>query len=330
MHKITPLLLPELQLLKLPSKSKKLGTNFFFRDLIQSKKTSWQLAQTQKQPATQLCKKASLKIYQTSLCFFLSLRVSLSLSQEKAPNPNTKVPGKFPRLFSFCKFFSLKLLVQCPWQFLTLSQWRSWWTPQASYLEGKKMRQKNIQNKTKTQTQTQTREKKKKKDNLDQLDKAATMLTNWAATQQRTGTMGFENNSRFLRKAIKQSEDERLPPVLSGIAKSYPGSLILCICSELAVGTRESLVCFFITLVLFFSFSSHSDFGKQNPTQKRKKTPGKKNLKPSLKLSGNGWKGMVRHRAFRVRFRVNKMGKTTTKKEKSQKHVENILGWVRY
>jgi hypothetical protein len=83
-------------------------------------------------------------------------------------------------------------------------------------------------------------------------------------------------------------------------------------------------------LFCFFPFPSHSDFGKQNPTQKRKKTPGKKNLKPSLKLSGNGWKGMVPHRAFRVRFRVNKMGKTTTKKEKSQKHVENILGWVRY
>jgi hypothetical protein len=129
MHKITPLLLPELQLLKFRSKSKKLGTNFFFfffffGDLIQSKKTSWQLAQTQKQPATQLCKKASLKIYQTSLCFLLSLR--LSLSQEKAANPNTKVPSKFPRLFSFCKIFSLKLLlVQCPWQFLTLSQGRS-------------------------------------------------------------------------------------------------------------------------------------------------------------------------------------------------------------
>jgi hypothetical protein len=119
MHKITPLLLPELQLLKLHSKSKKLGTNFFFfffflfGDLIQSKKTSWQLAQTQKQPATQLCKKASLKIYQTSLCFFMSLR--LSLCQEKAQNPITKVPSKFPRLFSFCKLFSLKLLlVQCP------------------------------------------------------------------------------------------------------------------------------------------------------------------------------------------------------------------------
>jgi hypothetical protein len=79
-----------------------------------------------------------------------------------------------------------------------------------------------------------------------------------------------------LKISIKQSEDERLPPVQSGIAQSYPASLILCICSELAVGTRESLVCFFITLVLFFSFSSHSDFGKQNPTQKRKKTPGKK------------------------------------------------------
>jgi hypothetical protein len=55
------------------------------------------------------------------------------------------------------------------------------------------------------------------------------MLTNWAATQQRTGTMmGFESNSRFLRKTIKQSEDERLPPaspiwhcpVLSTIAHS--------------------------------------------------------------------------------------------------------------
>jgi len=165
MHKITPLLLPELQLLKLHSKSKKLGTNFFFfffGDLIQSKKTSWQLAQTQKQPATQLCKKASLKSTKPlSVSFCLSVSLSLSLSQEKAPNPNTKVPSKFPRLFSFCKIFSLKLLlVQCPWQFLTLSQGRSWWTPQASYLERKKNPPKKH---TKQNTNTNPKKKKKKR-----------------------------------------------------------------------------------------------------------------------------------------------------------------------
>ncbi len=229
MHKITPLLLPELQLLKLHSKSKKLGTNFFFfffGDLIQSKKTSGQLAQTQKQPATELCKKASLKIYQTSLCFFLSLRLSLSLSlslsQEKAPNPNTKVPGKFPRLFSFCKFFSLKLLlVQCPWQFLTLWQWRSWWTPQASYLEGKKNPPKK-QNKTKTQTQTQTRKKKKK-----------TILTNstkqpqcWQIEQppnKERELWGLRTTQDF-NKTVRRRTTSPSPighcPVLSSIAHS--------------------------------------------------------------------------------------------------------------
>jgi hypothetical protein len=166
MHKITPLLLPELQLLKLHSKSKKLGTNFFlfflfflFGDLIQSKKTSWQLAQTQKQPATQLRKEASLKIYQTSLCFFLSLR--LSLSKGKAPNPNTKVPSKFPRLFSFCKLFLLCFFLcnvhgsfsHCHSEEVDehhrLLIWRE-----------KKTTKKSIQNKTKTQTQTQKKKKK--------------------------------------------------------------------------------------------------------------------------------------------------------------------------
>ncbi len=194
-----------------------------------------------------MCKKASLKIYQTSLCFFMSLR--LSLCQEKAQNPITKVPSKFPRLFSFCKLFSLKLLlVQCPWQFLTMPQWRSWWTPQASYSEGKKTY------KTKQKHKHKPGKKKKKK---------KTILN---------GTMRFESNSRFLRKTIKQSEDERLRPVLSGIAKSYPASLILCICSELAVCTRESLVCFFITFFFFSPFPSQSDFGKQNPTPKKKTT----------------------------------------------------------
>ncbi len=217
MHKITPLLLPELQLLKLHSKSKKLGTNFFFGDLIQSKKTSWQLAQTQKQPATQLCKKASLKIYQTSLCFFLSLRLSLSLSlsQEKAPNPNTKVPGKFPRLFSFCKFFSLKLLlVQCTWQFLTLSQWRSWWTPQASYMEGKKNPPKKH---TKQNKNTNTNPRKKKRRQSWPTQQSSHNVDKLSSHPTKNGNYGVRDQ---LKISIKQSEDERLPPVLSRIAHS--------------------------------------------------------------------------------------------------------------
>jgi hypothetical protein len=179
MHKITPLLLPELQLLKLHSKSKKLGTNFFFGDLIQSKKTSWQLAQTQKQPATQLCKKASLKIYQTSLCFFLSLRLSLSLSlslKKKLQTPTPKSLANFQDSSASASFFLLSFFLcnvhgsfsHCHSEEVDehhrLLIWR-----------GKKTRQKNIQNKTKTQTQTRG---KKKEDNLDQLNKAATMLTN--------------------------------------------------------------------------------------------------------------------------------------------------------
>jgi hypothetical protein len=111
MHKITPLLLPELQLLKLHSKSKKLGTKFFFFvDLIQSKKASWQLAKTQKttcNPIVQKSKPENLPNLSLFLSVSPSLSLSLSLSQEKAPNPNTKVPSKFPRLFSFCKLFSL-------------------------------------------------------------------------------------------------------------------------------------------------------------------------------------------------------------------------------
>ncbi len=79
----------------------------------------------------------------------------------------------------------------------------------------------------------------------------------------------------------------------------------------------SSLCCFFV-----FPFPSQSDFGKQNPTQ----TKHQKNLKPRLKLSGNGWKGMVPHHAFRFKYRVNKMGTKKSPKKRSQKHVENILG----
>jgi hypothetical protein len=81
-----------------------------------------------------------------------------------------------------------------------------------------------------------------------------------------------------LKISIKQSEDERLPPVQSGIAQSYPASLILCICSELAVGTRESLVCFFITLVFFFFglFQVTQILVNKTPPKKEKKHQEKK------------------------------------------------------
>jgi hypothetical protein len=114
MHKITPLLLPELQLLKLHSKSKKLGTNFFFFffffDLIQSKKNFLATCTNSKttcNPIVQKSKPENLPNLSLFLSVSPSLSLSLSLSQEKAPNPNTKVPSKFPRLFSFCKLFSL-------------------------------------------------------------------------------------------------------------------------------------------------------------------------------------------------------------------------------
>jgi hypothetical protein len=124
MHKITPLLLPELQLLKLHSKSKKLGTKFFFFvDLIQSKKASWQLAKTQKttcNPIVQKSKPENLP----NLSLFLSVSPSLSLSlKKKLQTPTPKSLANSQDSSASASFFLFKLLlVHCPWQFLTLPQ----------------------------------------------------------------------------------------------------------------------------------------------------------------------------------------------------------------
>jgi hypothetical protein len=88
------------------------------------------------------------------------------------------------------------------------------------------------------------------------------------------------------------------------------------------VGTRESLVCFFITLFFSSPFPSQSDFGKQNLTEK--KTPEKPQTKFETFwewMEGYGTPSCISRQIPR-----QQNGEYNNHKKEVKKHVENILG----
>lgn len=180
---------------------------------------------------------------------------------------------------------------------------------------------KNIQNKT----QTQTRKKKKKKrqswpkqqrsQNVDKLSSHPTKNGNYDGVREQL-KISEKNNKTVRRRTTSPSQSYlALPSPIDHRSFSTFAANLQWVPENHSFAS--SSLFFFPPLFQV----SQILVNKTSPKKKHQKS-----LKPSLKLSGNGWKGMAPHHAFRVRFRVNKMGNTTTTKKKSKSMWKTFLG----